>query len=113
MQIRRRPTRSSPSKSAVNDAENLEICPTCGQKSELRSKLVLIDEAWISARGKMREKLIAPICAWTMLMQPTFVWNRYNSSSMVFIATGATRDSSLNACSSRTGDDTSNLVKLG
>jgi hypothetical protein len=36
----------------VNDAENLEICPTCGQKSELRSKLVLIDEAWIPARGK-------------------------------------------------------------
>jgi hypothetical protein len=29
-----------------------EACPLCGQTSSVRPKLVLVDEAWISAPGK-------------------------------------------------------------
>jgi hypothetical protein len=32
--------------------EFVEACPLCGETSALRSKLILIEEAWIPAPGK-------------------------------------------------------------
>jgi hypothetical protein len=34
------------------EAERVEVCPTCGQTTRLRAKLVLIDETWVPGPGK-------------------------------------------------------------
>jgi hypothetical protein len=33
-------------------ADRTEACPLCGQTSAIRTKLILIDEAWVPAPGK-------------------------------------------------------------